>query len=186
MAPYMKEAAADQSLAAAMAMQTTSKLNCDYMKRLRDEWPGKMVIKGVLSPVTAKAAVEVGLDGIIVSNHGGRQLESAPATIEVLEDIVDAVGDKVTVMLDSGVRTGGDIVKAYCKGAKFTFSGRSFVFGVSALGPDGARAPLDILTEDLDRTMAQIGCSDIRELGPHYLFETHENHISSKRLARSP
>ena len=90
----------------------------------------------------------------------------------MVQDIANAVGDKVTVMLDSGVRTGSDIVKAYCKGAKFTFSGRSFVFGVGALGPDGARVPLDILTEDVDRTLAQIGCSDIRELGQHYLFET--------------
>ena len=88
-------------------------------------------------------------------------------------NIADAVGDKATIMLDSGIRTGGDIVKAYCKGAKFTFSGRSFVFGVGALGTEGARVPLDILTEDVDRTLAQIGCADIRELGPHYLFEKH-------------
>ena len=173
MAPYMKEAASGQSLAAAMARQNTSNLDADHMKRLRDLWPGKMIIKGVMSPDTAKAAVEVGLDGIIVSNHGGRQLDSAPATIEVVQNIADAVGDQVTIMLDSGIRTGGDIVKAYCKGAKFTFSGRSFVFGVGALGTEGARVPLDILTEDVDRTLAQIGCADIRELGPHYLFEKH-------------
>ena len=173
MAPYIKEVASGQSLAAAMAMQNTSNLDADHMRRLRDLWPGKMIIKGVMSPDTAKAAVEVGLDGIIVSNHGGRQLDSAPATIEVVQNIADAVGDQVTIMLDSGIRTGGDIVKAYCKGAKFTFSGRSFVFGVGALGTEGARVPLDILTEDVDRTLAQIGCADIRELGPHYLFEKH-------------
>jgi len=172
MVPYMEEAAEGQSLAAAMAMQNTSKLDPDFMKKLRDAWPGKMAIKGVMSPVTAAAAVEVGLDGIIVSNHGGRQLDSAPATIEVVQAISDAVGDKATVMLDSGIRNGSDIVKAYCKGAQFTFSGRSFVFGVGALGPEGAKVPLDILLEDTDRILAQIGCKDINELGTEYLYDT--------------
>ena len=94
MVPYMKEAAGDQSLAAAMAMQNTSKLDADHLKRLRDAWPGKMAIKGVMSPATAKASVEVGLDGIIVSNHGGRQLDSAPATIDVVQDIANALAIK--------------------------------------------------------------------------------------------
>ena len=170
MVEYMEEAEKGQSLAAAMAMQNSSKLDIEYMKRLRDAWPENLIIKGVMSEATAQAAVELGLDGIIVSNHGGRQLDCAPATIEVVKTISDAVGEKITIMLDGGIRTGSDIIKAYCKGAKFTFSGRSFVFGVGALGPEGAKVPLDILTEDVDRTLAQIGCANIAELGPHYLF----------------
>ena len=137
------------------------------------KWNGPFALKGVMSVEDAKRAIDIGASAIMLSNHGGRQLDSAPATIEVVQNIADAVGDQVTIMLDSGIRTGGDIVKAYCKGAKFTFSGRSFVFGVGALGTEGARVPLDILTEDVERTLAQIGCADIRELGPHYLFEKH-------------
>ena len=137
----------------------------DVIKRMRDAWPGPFVLKGVLSARTAEAARRLGADGIIVSNHGGRQVESGPSTIEALPEIVSAVGEDMTVMLDSGIRSGGDIVKAYALGARFTFSGRCFVYAAGALGPAGGEHALDLLTDEADRTLAQIGATGMDELG---------------------
>ena len=171
MVPYIDDAAAGKSLGAAQALQVSPTLDEELMRRIRAAWDGPMLIKGILSPGSAKAAKRVGADGIIVSNHGGRQLDSAPSSIEALPRIVDEVGDSMTIMLDSGVRTGGDIVKAYCLGADFVFSGRSFVFGVGALGEAGGQHVLNMFAQEVDITLAQIGCTDIADLGAEYLWQ---------------
>ncbi len=171
MAPYIDDAAAGKSLNAAQALQVSPKLDEDLMRRIRAAWDGPMVVKGILSPRSAEAAKRIGADGIIVSNHGGRQLDSAPSSIEALPRVVDTFGDNMTIMLDSGVRTGGDIVKAYCLGAEFVFSGRSFVFGVGALGEIGGSHVLDLFANEVDLTLAQIGCTNMAQLGAEYLWK---------------
>jgi L-lactate dehydrogenase (cytochrome)/(S)-mandelate dehydrogenase len=112
----------------------------------------------------------------MVSNHGGRQLDKSPGPIEVLPAIVAAAGEKLTVMYDSGIRRGSDIVAALCLGAKFVFVGRATLYGAAAAGVPGAARALDIFRDEIDRTMAQIGAPDIRSLGPQHLFwEQTEN-----------
>ena len=172
--PYMEEAKNRTSLSVAQALQVSPRLGEDFISRIREAWDGIFVIKGILSPKSAEAALRVGADGIIVSNHGGRQLDSAPSSIEVLPSIIEVVGSKMTVMLDSGIRTGEDIVKTIASGAQFTFSGRSFVFGVGALGKDGGDHVLNILTSEVDQILAQIGCDDIVNLNSSYIYEEHK------------
>jgi isopentenyl diphosphate isomerase/L-lactate dehydrogenase-like FMN-dependent dehydrogenase len=169
-APYARNETGGQALAAFMAGQVSPNLSIERLKKLRDAWPGTFVLKGVMMPEDAIAAADLGADGIIVSNHGGRQLEAAPASIDLLPDIVEAVGDRVSVMFDGGIRQGADVVKAYCLGAKFVFTGRSFVFGSCAAGVPGARRALDILSGECDQTLGQIGCADINALDASYIW----------------
>jgi (S)-mandelate dehydrogenase len=171
MVPYMPEAADSKSLGAAQVLQVSARLSEDFVKRIRDAWDGTLVIKGILSPKSAEASKRVGADGIIVSNHGGRQLDSAPSSIEALPRVIAAAGPDMPVMLDSGIRGGSDIIKAYASGAAFTFSGRSFVYGVGALGEVGGEHVLDLMTQEVDQTLTQIGCKDINALGPEYIWQ---------------
>ncbi len=172
MKPYAPPPSEKQTLAEYMVSQSTSGLDVELMKKIRDAWPGKLVVKGVMSADTAVAAADLGADGLVVSNHGGRQLASAPSTIEVLETINQAVGDRMTLMLDSGIRNGGDIAKSLSMGAQFTFSGRSFMYGIGAGGTAGAERAFDILRDELDRTLAQIGCPDVSDLGRENLWQS--------------
>ncbi len=169
-APYTKDVADGVSLSAAQAVVISPALSEDLMKRIRDAWDGPMLIKGVLSTGSAEAAKRIGADGVIVSNHGGRQHDSFPSSIEALPAIAEAVGKDMTVMLDSGVRTGGDVVKAYCLGADYVFSGRSFVFGVGALQEQGGDHVLDLFSDEVDRTLAQVGCNRVTDLGLEYVW----------------
>jgi (S)-mandelate dehydrogenase len=130
----------------------------------RRNWPGKLVIKGLLHPADALRAQEVGADGIIVSNHGGRQLDRAVAPIDVLPAIKAAVGSRLAVMLDGGVRRGADIAVALALGADFVFLGRAVLYGLVARGLDGAKLAMEILTDELTRTMAQVGATEISQL----------------------
>ncbi|HIF57995.1 MAG TPA: alpha-hydroxy-acid oxidizing protein [Rhodospirillales bacterium] len=171
MVPYMQEAADKQSLNAAQVLQTSARLSEDLIKQIRDSWGGTFVIKGILSPKSAQAAMRIGADGIIVSNHGGRQLDSAPSSIETLPRIVKAVEPRLTIMLDSGIRCGTDIIKAFASGASFTFSGRSFMFGIGALDEQGAEFVLDLMVNEVDKVLAQIGCKDIMELDREYIWQ---------------
>ena len=123
----------------------------------RREWPGRLVVKGLLHADDARRALDCGVDGIIVSNHGGRQLERLPSVPEVLPAIVAAVGGRLKVMCDSGIRCGADIAVARCLGAEFVFTGRVPIYGVAAGGRAGAARALAILTEELDRAVGQIG-----------------------------
>ncbi|MEM6321707.1 MAG: alpha-hydroxy acid oxidase [Bacteroidota bacterium] len=139
-------------------------LSWEYCKALRDEWEGPIVLKGVLHPEDAMKAVEVGLDGVLVSNHGARQFNGAPAAIEALPAIVQAVGTKTKVLFDSGIRTGLDVMRALHLGADFVLLGRAFVYGVSALGQYGSDHVVEILMDDLKNNMVQLGASTLAEI----------------------
>jgi L-lactate dehydrogenase (cytochrome)/(S)-mandelate dehydrogenase len=140
------------------------------LERYRRLFPRPLVVKGILSPADAVRAAEIGVDGIIVSNHGGRQLDQAPASLDALPAIKAAVGDKVTVMLDSGVRRGADILIARCLGAQFVFFGRPTLYGAVAGGGAGVKKAVDIFRTEIDLVMAQIGCPSLAELGPDFLW----------------
>jgi L-lactate dehydrogenase (cytochrome)/(S)-mandelate dehydrogenase len=140
------------------------------IEAFRRLWPGKLVLKGVMHPDDATRAAAMGVDGIMVSNHGARQLDRAPAPMEVLPAIHAAVGDKMTVMYDGGIRRGSDVIIALCLGAKFVFVGRPTLYGVVAGGCAGAARAFDIFRNEIDLTMAQMGAPDIKSLGPQFLM----------------
>jgi len=139
-------------------------LSWDYCKEVRDEWDGPIIIKGLLHPADALEAVSIGMDGIVVSNHGGRQFDGAPASIEALPKVVSAVKGKIKIIFDSGIRNGLDVLRAMSLGADFTLAGRAFIYGVSALGKYGGHHAADILIEDLKNNMSQLGIESLQEL----------------------
>ena len=143
-------------------------LNWDDMDFIKKAWGGPMLIKGVLTAEDMRLALDHGADGVVVSNHGGRQLDGSLATIEALPGIVDAAGDAV-VMIDGGFRRGSDIVKALALGAKGVLVGRATLFGVAAAGEAGAARAIEILRVETDRVLALLGCRNIGELGPRHL-----------------
>ena len=140
-------------------------LTWDSVKWIRDYWGGKLIIKGILDVEDAKAAVKAGADAIIVSNHGGRQLDGAPSSIRVLPQIVKAVGDKVEIHIDGGIRNGQDILKTKALGAQAAFIGRSYIYGLGAGGEAGVARAIEILRNELDQTMALCGERDINNIG---------------------
>ncbi|PNY25227.1 lactate 2-monooxygenase [Tolypocladium capitatum] len=142
------------------------------LKLLRKHWDGPIVLKGILSVEDARLAVQHGMDGIVVSNHGGRQVDGAVATLDVLPEIADAVGDEITVLFDSGIRTGADIVKALALGAQAVFVGRPVVYGLGIDGAAGAEAVLAGLLADLDLTMGLAGVKSIAGLRRSMLRQT--------------
>ena len=138
---------------------------------VKERFGGKVIVKGVLDPEDARQAVAHGADAVIVSNHGGRQLDGAPSSIRVLPEIIDAVGSKTEVYLDGGIRSGQDILKAVALGAKSTFIGRAFLYGLGAGGEAGVTRTLDIIRRELDITMALCGERDIRNIGLHNIYD---------------
>jgi (S)-mandelate dehydrogenase len=140
------------------------------LERYRRLFPRPVVVKGILHPADAIRAADLGCDGIIVSNHGGRQLDQAPASLDALPAIQAAVGDRLTVMLDSGVRRGADILIAFCLGARFVFFGRPTLYGAVAGGLPGIEKAIAIFKNEIDLVMAQIGCPSLAELGPDFLW----------------
>ncbi|KFC64984.1 Alpha-hydroxyacid dehydrogenase, FMN-dependent L-lactate dehydrogenase [Bosea sp. LC85] len=146
-------------------------LDWKRIERIRQAWPHHLVIKGILNPQDALMAERIGADGIVVSNHGGRQLDSAPASIEVLPAIREACSDRLTLILDSGVRTGDDIARSLASGADFVLLGRPFLFAVAALGLSrGPDAIIDILRAEFLNTLIHLGCADPAELGSDHLW----------------
>ena len=156
--PYMPKNLNLKQLAKFMDATFEGRLNEDKVKRLRDMWKGKLVIKGVQSESDVKTAIQLGLDGIIVSNHGGRQVDMGQATITSLQTIVPKYKDQIKIMMDSGIRGGADISRAISSGADFTFLGRSFMYGVSALGRKGGDHTISILKAQLTQVMEQMCC----------------------------
>ncbi len=154
------------------SMMKNDSLNWDDLRVLRRMWPHTLMVKGILHPEDARLAADCGADGVIVSNHGGRNLDSSMAPIEVLPEIVDAVGKRITVIVDSGFRRGSDIVKALALGAQAVLIGRATLYGVAAAGEPGAHRAIAILREEIDRIMALIGVRGLDELGPHFLHFT--------------
>lgn len=143
----------------------------DDLRWLRDLWHGPLVVKGVMSAHDARLAVEAGADGVIVSNHGGRQLDGVPATIDVLPEVVSAVGQRTEVMLDGGVRRGIDVMKALALGARAVFIGRPYWWGLTCRGEAGVTHVLDILRAELDTAMALSGRPTIADIGPDLLWQ---------------
>jgi len=154
------------------------KLNWEDVKDIKKMWGGPLILKGILDAEDAKMALQVGADAIVVSNHGGRQLDGALSSIRVLPSIMDAVGDKIEVHLDSGIRSGQDVLKAIAMGARGTFIGRAFIYGLGAIGQQGVTRALEVIHKELDTTMALCGETQVDDLGRHNLlvpddFEGH-------------
>jgi len=144
-------------------------LDPEKIKPIRDQWPGKLVLKGVASEWDAQQALQLGFDGIIVSNHGGRQLDAGEATIKPLQRLAKAYGDKFTVMVDSGLRGGPDVARAMASGAAFTFMGRSFMYGVGALGARGGDHTISMLKTQFRQNMEQLCCERVADLPGHLI-----------------
>ncbi|MDB5809061.1 MAG: mdlB [Betaproteobacteria bacterium] len=147
----------------------TDSISWDDLDALRKIWPHKLIVKGVLDAQDAAMAVDHGADGVDVSNHGGRNLDGIVSPIEVLPEIVDAVGKRATIFMDSGIRRGSDVVKALALGANAVMVGRSTLYGVAAGGEAGAARALEIYRDEIHRNMALLGCNTIGELGPQCL-----------------
>jgi len=144
--------------------QLGGNLSWEYCRQLRDIWQGPIVIKGLLHPQDALEAHKIGMDGIIVSNHGARQFDAAPSAIEALPPIVEVAKGKMAIMLDSGVRSGLDVLRAISLGAEFVFLGRAFLYGVAALGNLGAEHVIEIIGGDLKNSMCQLGIEHFHQL----------------------
>ena len=158
------------SLADWTVNQFDPRLSWDDVREIRKQWGGKVIIKGILDAEDAKQAVNVGADAVIVSNHGGRQLDGAPSSIAALPAIVDAIGNKCEVWMDGGIRTGQDVLRAVALGAKGTLIGRAYLYGLGAGGRDGVSKVLEILHKELDLTMALCGRSKLAEVDDSILI----------------
>jgi len=157
-------------IATAVGREMDASFDWEELKRLRELWPGKLLLKGVERPDDAERAAALGCDGVVVSNHGGRQLDGAAPTLEALPGIVKAVGSRMTILLDGGVRRGVDIVKARALGAQAVLSGRATLFGVMAGGEPGARRALEILSSELERAMKLCGARSVAEIDAQLLW----------------
>ena len=169
-AGHVKDATNLRSLTIWSREQFEQKLNWTDVRWIKERFGGPVLVKGVLDAEDARLAVANGADGIIVSNHGGRQLDGAPSSIRVLPSIVDAVGDQIEVFMDGGVRSGQDVLKALALGAKGAFIGRAMVYGLGAGGEAGVTRALNIIREETDITMALMGERDIRNIGAHNVY----------------
>lgn len=158
------------SLSSWTAEQFDPRLSWDDIEWIKKRWGGPLILKGILDKEDARLAVESGCDAIIVSNHGGRQLDGAPSSIEILPEIVDAVGDKVEIHIDGGIRSGQDVLKAICLGAKGTYIGRPFLYGLGAGGKQGVTTSLEIIQKELDTTMALCGRRDLNTLNRDNIY----------------
>ena len=139
---------------------------------IRDEWDGTLIIKGILSIDDARQAVDFGADGIVLSNHGGRQLDHTPATIDILPEFVTVVGDKCDIIIDGGIRRGTDIIKAIALGAKACMIGRPYLYGLAADGQSGAGKAIDLLQSEIYKSMQLLGCQSIQDLDASYVQRT--------------
>ena len=167
--PYMPKGLDLKQLGKFMDQTFSGRLNEEKIKPIRDMWKGKLVLKGVANEADAQKAVDLGIDGIIVSNHGGRQLDAGESTIKPLTRIAKDYGDKLTVMMDSGLRSGPDIARTLASGADFTFMGRSFMYGVGALGNTGGDHTISLLKTELQQVMEQICCEEVKDFPNHLI-----------------
>nr|WP_299074398.1 alpha-hydroxy acid oxidase [uncultured Allomuricauda sp.] len=167
--PYMPKNLDLKQLGKFMDQTFSGRLNEEKIKPIRDMWKGKLVLKGVANEADAEKAIKLGLDGVIVSNHGGRQLDAGESTIKPLSRIAEKYGDKITVMMDSGLRSGPDVARSLASGAAFTFMGRSFMYGVSALGKKGGDHTISLLKTELQQVMEQICCEKIEDFPAHLI-----------------
>src|SRR5688572_21821799 len=175
---YRFSAPSGTDIVTAVGREMDAGLDWEYIKELRNEWPGKLLLKGVERADDAERAAAVGCDGVVVSNHGGRQLDGAAATLDALPAIASAVGNRMAVLLDGGVRRGVDILKARALGAQAVLTGRATLFGAMAAGEPGALRALEILSSELMRAMQLCGVRSSAEIGPHL--------VSRGSCARTP
>lgn len=180
---YAPESGA-QSLAAFMAAQISASVDLDAIRRMRARWSGPLVVKGVMHPDDAVALADIGVDGVIVSNHGGRQLDAAPAAIEVLPHIAAAAGARLTIIADGGVRSGEDIARMLACGARMVLAGRPFLWSVAATG--GAGAVLEMLRDEFRRALGQIGCPRASDLGSDHVVAAHRCGTATPGRADQP
>jgi len=180
-AKYAGAGASADKVADLVAYQNRAPMTWKHVERFRQIFPGNFVLKGIMHPDDAIRAHSLGVDGIMVSNHGARQLDNAPSPLHVLPAIRDAVGDKMTVMFDGGIRRGLDALIALCMGAKFVFQGRPTLYGVTAGGVQGAKSALGIFRREIDISMAQMGATRISDLGPHYLMWKDDEDLRRNR-----
>lgn len=158
------------SLGAWTAEQFDPSLDWDKIAKLKEQWGGKVILKGILDAEDAKMALKVGADAIIVSNHGGRQLDGALSSIRALPSILEAVGDQIEVHIDGGIRSGQDVLKAMAMGAKGTYIGRAYIYGLGAMGEAGVTEALNVIHRELDTTMALCGETQVTDLGRQNLL----------------
>jgi (S)-mandelate dehydrogenase len=166
----MADGGADtRNIVSSVGRNQDAALDWEVVKRVRDAWPGKLLIKGVVHPEDAEHAVSVGCDGVIVSNHGGRQLDGELASFDALPGVARAIGGRSAVLMDGGIRRGSDIVKALARGAEAVMIGRATYYGVCAAGEEGARRALEILSDEMVRTMQLCGTRGVADIGPELL-----------------
>jgi L-lactate dehydrogenase (cytochrome) len=167
--PYMPKGLNMKQLGLFMNKTFSGRVNEERIKPIRDMWKGKLVLKGVASEEDTEMAIKLGFDGIIVSNHGGRQLDAGESTIKSLIPIVKKYKNKITIIMDSGIRSGPDIARVLACGADFTFMGRSFMYGVAALGNEGGNHTISILKTQLKQVMEQVCCASVKDLPAHLI-----------------
>ena len=165
--PYMPKGMNMHHLGLFMNKTFNGRLNEEKVSAIRDMWKGKLVLKGIVNEIDVEKSIRLGIDGIIVSNHGGRQLDAGQSTIQSLKNIVEKFHDKIKIMMDSGLRSGPDIARTLAAGAEFTFLGRSFMYGVAALGNEGANHTIAILKTQLQQVMDQICCDRVGDFPEH-------------------
>ena len=153
-----------------IASQFDPTLSWRDVEWVRSLWPGRLIVKGILDPDDARCAVDAGADAVVVSNHGGRQLDGAPSSIAALPRVAEAIGGRCETWLDSGVRTGQDVLKALALGAQATLIGKAFLYGLGAMGERGVATALELIRRELDVSLALTGSRDVREVGPQVLW----------------
>ncbi|MEE9310362.1 MAG: alpha-hydroxy acid oxidase, partial [Cocleimonas sp.] len=168
---HVKDATDLSSLSVWTQKQFEDKLSWDDIEWIKQKWGGPLILKGILDTEDAKLAVKSGADAIIVSNHGGRQLDGARSSISVLPEVVDAVGDQIEVHMDGGIRSGQDVLKAVSLGAKGVYIGRPFLYGLGAMGQKGVTTALEIIRNEMDISMAFCGERDITKMTRKHLVQ---------------
>jgi L-lactate dehydrogenase (cytochrome) len=169
MKPYMPKGLNMKQLGAYMNKTFSGRLNEERIAAIRDKWKGKLVLKGVAAPEDVALAIKLGVDGVIVSNHGGRQIDAGQSSIKSLQPIVEKYKDKIKVMIDSGLRSGPDVARAMATGAEFTFMGRTFMYSVAALGNKGGDHAIAILKTQLQQVMEQLCCKTTKDFPKHLI-----------------
>ena len=167
MKPYIPKGLSMKHLGLFMNKTFSGRLTADKISAIRDRWKGKLVVKGIVNPEDAEKAIKLGVDGMIVSNHGGRQLDVGQSTIKPLTALAEEFGSKTTLMIDSGIRNGPDVANSIASGAKFAFMGRTFMYGVGALGAKGGDHTMTMLKRQLQQVMEQIACERIGDFPKH-------------------
>ena len=173
--PYMPKGLNMKQLGAFMNKTFSGRLNAEKIAPIRDKWKGKIIVKGVATEEDAEMAIKLGLDGIIVSNHGGRQLDAGQSAIRSLEPIAKNYKERIKIMMDSGIRSGPDIARTLASGAEFAFLGRSFMYSVAALGNEGGNHIISILKTQLQQVMEQVCCEKVSDFSNH-LFKKDAIH----------